>query len=84
MSGDLPALLVDPRDDTGRAVRGMWLAMGDAHHTTTSYRQLVWPTGPGSIAASAAASASSPGGAGGATSAGPGAPGPTAWPNEQF
>lgn len=44
--GDLPALLVDPRDDSGRAVKGMWLAMGDEQHATTSYRPLVWPTGP--------------------------------------
>ena len=50
VAGELPALLVDPRDDSGREVKGMWLAMGDAHHTTTSYRQLVWPTGPGAAA----------------------------------
>lgn len=39
--GQLPALIVDPRDSTGRELLGMWLGdVQDRHGDGTSYRQL--------------------------------------------
>lgn len=39
--GQLPALIVDPEDSSGRALTGMWLGdINDRHTDGTSYRQL--------------------------------------------
>jgi hypothetical protein len=39
--GQLPALIVDPRDSTGRVLLGMWLGdVQDRYSDGTSYREL--------------------------------------------